>query len=335
MLYPLKFEPILKEIIWGGDEICRFKNLHPCRSGIGESWEISHVKDNVSIVANGELKGKSLEELIEIYGKRLVGEKVMERFGTTFPLLIKFIDARDSLSVQVHPDDTLARKRHNSFGKTEMWYVVRATEGAFLYSGFSQPMTPEKYIRSLEDNTFVNYLQRHEVSAGDVFFLPAGRVHTIGAGCFIVEIQQTSNISYRIYDYNRKDAEGNFRKLHTDWAKEAIDYAIYPDYKLDYTPGQQPVQELVSCPYFTTNLITGKKGDVVQQSHPDSFSIYIGIEGSIQLTDNNGYSIEIRQGETVLVPAENRLTTLTFKEGGKVLETEIEFTSRQIQGVLL
>jgi len=323
MLYPLKFEPILKEIIWGGDEICRFKNLHPQRSGIGESWEVSHVKNNVSIVANGNLNGKSLEELIETYRERLLGEKVIEHFGTTFPLLIKFIDARDSLSVQVHPDDLLAKKRHNSFGKTEMWYVIQAMPDAFLYSGFSQPITPEEYVRSLEDDTFINYLQRHEVKPGDVFFLPAGRVHAIGAGCFIAEIQQTSDVTYRIYDYNRKDANGNPRELHTELAKDAIDYAIYPDYKLDYTPGQQPVQALISCPYFATNLIEGKKGDLVQTAHPDSFSIYIGLEGRLQVTDGNGCSVEIRQGETVLLPAENRLTSLNFTEKGKLLETYI------------
>ena len=323
MLYPLKFDPILKEIIWGGDEICRFKNLYPLRSGIGESWELSHVKNNVSMVANGELKGKSLEELIEAYGEKLLGRKVINRFSTIFPLLIKFIDARDSLSVQVHPDDRLAKIRHNSFGKTEMWYVIHATPGAFLYSGFARPMTPDEYVRSLEEDTFMNYLQRHEVKSGDVFFLPAGRVHAIGAGCFIAEIQQTSDITYRIYDYNRRDANGNPRELHTELAKDAIDYTIYPDYKLNYIPGRQPVQALVSCPYFTTNVIEGKKDDTLQTTHPDSFSIYICLEGNVQLTDGNGYSVEIRQGETVLLPAENRLVSLRFAETGKLLETYI------------
>jgi len=323
MLYPLKFEPILKEIIWGGAEICRFKNLHPQRGGIGESWEISHVKNNVSVVAEGELKGKSLEELIETYREKLLGQKVIERFGTTFPLLIKFIDAHESLSVQVHPDDLLAKKRHNSFGKTEMWYVIQAAPGAFLYSGFAQPITPDAYIRSLEDDTFINYLQRHEVKSGDVFFLPAGRVHAIGAGCFIAEIQQTSDITYRIYDYNRKDANGNPRELHTELAKDAIDYKVYPDYKFNYTHRLQPIQLLVSCPYFSTSLIEGENCNVIQKTPRDSFSIYIGLAGRARLTDGNGYSVEVRQGETVLVPAENKLTALTFKEKGKLLETFI------------
>jgi len=323
MLYPLKFEPILKEIIWGGDEICRFKNLHPQRSGIGESWEVSHVKNNVSVVSEGELKGKSLEELIETYRERLLGQKVIDRFGTTFPLLIKFIDAREPLSVQVHPNDALAKERHNSFGKTEMWYVIQAAPGAYLYSGFARSITPEEYVRSLEDDTFINYLQRHEVKPGDVFFLPAGRVHAIGAGCFIAEIQQTSDITYRIYDYNRKDANGNPRELHTELAKDAIDYKIYPDYKLNYISGQQPIQPLIGCPYFSTNLIEGENCNVIQKTHRDSFSIYICLAGSARLTDGNGYSVEVRQGETVLVPAENCETILTFKEKGKFLETFI------------
>jgi len=321
MLYPLKFKPILKEIIWGGDAICRFKDITPKKSGIGESWEISHVKDNVSIVANGDLKGKSLEELIAIYGERLLGKKVIERFGTTFPLLIKFIDARDSLSIQVHPDDELAKKRHNSFGKTEMWYIIRATPDAFLYSGFAQSITPEQYVRSLEDDTFVNYLQKHEVQAGDVFFLPAGRVHAIGAGCFIAEIQQTSNITYRIYDYNRKDAQGNPRELHTELAKEAIDYKVYPDYKLQYPREENEVENLVSCPYFTTNLIDVKKHELIRQTHKDSFAIYICLKGRMRISCDQSYSVDLNPGETALVPAEINALSLAFRKDSQVLET--------------
>ncbi|MDR3339993.1 MAG: class I mannose-6-phosphate isomerase [Candidatus Symbiothrix sp.] len=324
MLYPLKFEPILKEIIWGGDEICRFKGLTPTRTGIGESWEISHVKDNVSIVSDGELKGKSLEELIAIYGADLLGKKVIDRFGTTFPLLIKFIDARDSLSIQVHPDDALARKRHNSFGKTEMWYIIDSAKDAFLYSGFAESITPEQYVQSLEDDTFTNYLQRHAIEPGDVFFLPAGRVHAIGAGCFIAEIQQTSNITYRIYDYNRKDAQGNPRELHTGLAKDAIDYKVYSDYKLNYTPGpENKPQPLIHCPYFTTELIAGKETAELIQPGTDSFSIYICLSGEAELTDENDCSVAIRQGETVLAPAQLQSVRLRFKTDCKLLKTYI------------
>ncbi|MDR0505225.1 MAG: class I mannose-6-phosphate isomerase [Dysgonamonadaceae bacterium] len=323
MFYPLKFEPILKEIIWGGDEICRFKNINPQRNGIGESWEISHVKDNISIIANGDFKGKSLENIIDIYGEKILGKKVIERFGLTFPLLIKFIDAREALSVQVHPDDVLAKKRHNSFGKTEMWYIINASPEAFLYSGFSRAITPEQYVKSLENDTFVDYLQKHEVSSGDVFYLPAGRVHAIGAGCFIAEIQQTSNITYRIYDYNRRDAQGNPRELHTELAKDAIDYHIYNDYKLQYQP-EKEVNTLVSCPYFTTNLIEAQKGNEIKRSHTDTFSVYICLKGNLCLTDCNGFSIELKQGETALIPAENSFIILHPAEDSQLLECFIE-----------
>jgi len=324
MLYPLRFEPILKEIIWGGDEICQFKNLYPQRQGIGESWEVSHVKDNVSVVANGKLKGKSLAELIETYGERLLGKKTMESFGTIFPLLIKFIDARDALSIQVHPDDELSLKRHHSFGKTEMWYVIKADSGAYLYSGFSQAITPEQYLKSLEDDTFIRYLQKHEVKSGDVFFLPAGRVHAIGAGCFIAEIQQTSNITYRIYDYNRKDAQNNPRELHTELAKNAIDYRLYPDYKLVYTPKPNEMQTLVSCRYFTTSLIEANQNEIIRfAGSNDSFSIYICMEGKACLTDTCGGLTEIRQGETILFPAENPASEIRFEEKSRILKTYV------------
>ena len=187
MLYPMIFKPILKNIIWGGSDICPFKGITPEQEGIGESWELSHVEGNYSVVDNGELEGKTLDELINTYGAQLLGEKVIEQFGTTFPLLIKFIDARDDLSIQVHPDDELAKERHNSFGKTEMWYVINAAKDAALYSGFSQQIDAEEYVKRVEDNTIMDVLQRYDVNPGDVFFLPAGRVHAIGAGCFIAK----------------------------------------------------------------------------------------------------------------------------------------------------
>ncbi len=323
MLYPIIFRPILKSVIWGGSEICKFKGITPVQEGVGESWEVSHVQDNVSVVANGELAGQSLEQLIESYGEQLLGKKVVERFGTTFPLLIKFIDAREALSIQVHPNDELAEKRHHSKGKTEMWYIVQAEPGVFLYSGFSKAITPEEYVKSVENDTFIDTLQKHEVKAGDVFFLPAGRVHAIGAGCFIAEIQQTSNITYRIYDYNRKDALGNARELHTELAKDAIDYTVYPDYKLQYYPGRSEHQKLVACPYFTTNLIEAGQGEVMHLENRDTFTIYICMQGALRLTDNNGYSIEMKQGDTALIPASCRLTTLLMKENCKLLETYI------------
>lgn len=323
-MYPLKFEPRLKSVIWGGDAICQFKELTDCPASVGESWEVSGVQGDISIVQNGELAGKSLNELLETYKERLVGEDVYERFGTTFPLLIKFIDAREALSIQVHPNDELAKKRHNSFGKTEMWYVIAAEEGAYLYSGFAKKITPEQYEKSLEDDTFTSYLQRHEVKAGDVFFLPAGRVHAIGAGCLIAEIQQTSNVTYRIYDYNRKDAQGNTRELHTELAKDAIDYRVYPEYRKNYKRNSpDKLENLVVCPYFITNLLTKKQGEKYILEAAAVFMIYICIEGKGTITDEHGNVMSFHQGETVFIPAENEHTVFRFEADTKLLETYI------------
>lgn len=322
-LYPLTFTPLLKEVIWGGSDIRPFKGLEPDDKKIGESWEISHVDDNFSIVAEGALAGKNLDELIDLYGERLVGKSVQERFGHRFPLLIKFIDARDYLSIQVHPDDELGMKRHNSFGKTEMWYVINAAPKSKLYSGFAVQSSPEDYVRRIEEGTIVDALAEYEVHPGDVFFLPAGRVHAIGAGCFIAEIQQTSNITYRIYDYDRTDAAGNKRELHTELAKDAIDYRLEKDYRTAYTPvADQPVH-LVECQYFETNLLDLTQPISRDWSQLDSFVIYICMEGKVTLRDAQGNEVRLHQGQSVLVPAENPSLTLTPEGSVKLLETYI------------
>ena len=324
MLYPFTFQPILKKIIWGGSDICPFKGITPVQEGIGESWELSHVDGNFSVVAEGELAGKSLDELIQTYGKQLVGGQVMERFGTRFPLLIKFIDARDNLSIQVHPNDELAKARHNSFGKTEMWYVIKAAPGAALYSGFSKQIDADEYVERVKNNTFMDVLQRYDVAEGDVFFLPAGRVHAIGAGCFIAEIQQTSNITYRIYDYNRKDANGNTRELHTELAKDAIDYTLYPDYRTHYKAHTNATIELAACKYFTTNLLDIDVTMTRDFSELDSFVVYICMGGSATLQDNNGNKLQIHQGQTVLIPADTTSVTLIPTPSAKFMETYIK-----------
>lgn len=302
-LYPLKFEPILKSLIWGGSKIIPFKGIEKEQENVGESWEISGVKDNVSVVAEGSLKGQNLESLIEEYKDLLVGKKVFEKFGTTFPLLIKFIDAEDDLSIQVHPDDVLGKARHNSFGKTEMWYVIDIKPNAFLYSGFEKELQPDQYAKTVEDNSFVSYLAKHSIKKGDAFFLPAGRVHAIGAGSFIAEIQQTSNITYRIYDYNRKDKDGNTRELHTDLAKDAIDFKVYDSYKIDYTPKTDEAVLLESCQYFTTNLMELDKELSRNYASIDSFVIYICTKGEAKIIDDKGNEASIKQGESVLIPA--------------------------------
>lgn len=322
-LYPLKFKTILKSIIWGGDEICEFKNIEPKQDGIGESWEISGVVGNVSVVANGELQNQTLESLIVNYKEQLVGSKNYETFGSTFPLLIKFIDARDNLSIQVHPDDVLGKLRHNSFGKTEMWYVINAAPGAFLYSGFEKQLTPESYVKSIEDNTFVDSLSKHDVQKGDVFFLPAGRVHAIGAGTFIAEIQQTSNITYRIYDYNRKDANGNGRELHTDLAKDAIDYKLYDNYRTAYERKENQPVLLESCKYFTTNLLELTKDVTRDYSAIDSFIIYICMGGACHIRDNKGNDLYIKKGESILIPADTDNVAISPDGNVLLLETYV------------
>lgn len=323
-LYPLKFQPILKNIIWGGEEISKFKNLNKEMSGIGESWELSAVEDNVSVIENGPLTGTPLDRLINEAKDKLVGKKVFAKFGDKFPLLIKFIDAHDDLSIQVHPDDSLAKERHNSFGKTEMWYVVKAEPEAFIYSGFKDKITPDQYVEKVANNTFTDTLQKHFVQEGDVYFIPAGRVHAIGRGCFVAEIQQTSNITYRIYDYNRKDANGNTRELHTELAKDAIDYTVYDSYKTDYTSIHNETNELVSCEYFTTNLLEIDKRFDKDISNIDSFIVYMCLDGTCELEDNKQNKISLQKGETILIPADTQQIAITTTSNAKLLETFVK-----------
>ena len=300
----MKFRPILKTVVWGGEKIAPFKGIETDQKNIGESWELSGVKGNESVVANGEFAGKTITEVIEQYGPELLGKKVFENTGTEFPLLIKFIDAKSDLSIQVHPDDELAAKRHNgSKGKTEMWYVVEADQGAHLMSGLTKKITPEEYAAKVADNTITDVLHDYNVNAGDVFFLPAGRIHSIGTGCFIAEIQQTSDITYRIYDFGRLGLDGKPRQLHTEESKDAIDYTVCDDYKTHYTKEDNKENELVKCKYFNTSLYHMTEDFHKDLSNVDSFVVVICTKGSGILEDSEGNSINIRQGETILLSA--------------------------------
>lgn len=322
-MYPLKFTSILKQTLWGGDKIVPFKNLDSDLTGVGESWEISDVDGDESIVANGPDRGSTLTGMMRMYREELVGEANYHRFGDKFPLLIKFIDARQDLSIQVHPNDQLAKKRHNSFGKTEMWYVVDADKGAKLRSGFSQEITLKEYKERVHNNTITEVLQEYEIKAGDVFFLPAGRIHSIGAGAFIAEIQQTSDITYRIYDFNRKDADGKTRELHTDLAREAIDYEVLDDYRTNYEAIKDEPVELVACPYFTTSLYDMTEEISCDYSELDSFVIFICVEGSCTITDDQKYEINLRAGETVLLPATTQSVCIQPEGHVKPLEVYV------------
>lgn len=322
-MYPLKFKPILKQTIWGGDRIIPFKHLNENLPNVGESWEISGVPGNESVVANGEFRGKTLRELINIFREELVGESVYKRFSTTFPLLIKFIDAKQDLSIQVHPDDETAKKRHNSLGKTEMWYVMDATEGAKLRSGFKTKIGPKEYKELVHNSTITDVLAEYEIKKGDVFFLPAGRVHSIGAGAFIAEIQETSDITYRIFDFDRKDANGNTRELHTELAKDVIDYEVHDDYRTQYTPEMNEPVELVACPYFTTSVYDMTETINCDYTELDSFIIYICMEGSCTITNNDGDSIELQAGESTLLAATTQEVTIEPHDHVKLLETYV------------
>ncbi len=298
-----KFEPILKSLIWGGEKIAPYKGIATDRHQIGESWELSGVAGSESTVAEGADKGMKLSELLARDGAKLIGKANYECFGNEFPLLIKFIDARQDLSIQVHPNDALAWERHRSKGKTEMWYVVAADEGAHLKSGFAKRVTPEEYEASVADNTITDLLADYKIRPGEVYFLPAGRVHAIGAGSFVAEIQQTSNITYRIYDYGRPGADGKPRELHTEQAKAAIDYTVLPDYRTPYERRMNRAVELVSCPYFTTDLLELDRPQKLDLSARDSFLVVICTEGEGTLTDDQGCTMPVHRGQTVLVPA--------------------------------
>ena len=311
-----KFKPILKSMLWGGEKILPYKGIVSDQKQVGESWEISGVKDNESVVAEGPDAGMMLPDLIKRDGAKLLGKANHERFGEEFPLLIKFIDARQDLSIQVHPNDEQAWERHQSKGKTEMWYVVDADPGSSLRSGFAKQVTPEEYEASIADNTITDLLAEYDIHAGDLFFLPAGRIHSIGAGAFIAEIQQTSNITYRIYDFNRVDANGNPRELHTEQSKAVIDYSVQDDYRTHYKAEDNKRVELVSCPYFTTSLYNLTEQQNIDLANLDSFVIIICTEGEGKITDNNGEEIQMRQGESILVPA--TATALSIVPNGKM-----------------
>ena len=323
-MYPLKFEPILKQTLWGGEKIIPFKHLNETLSNVGESWEVSAVEGSESVVSYGPDKGMTLPEMVRHYKEELVGEANYARFGDKFPLLIKFIDAKLDLSIQVHPDDALARKRHNSFGKNEMWYVISADPGAKLISGFSQEITPKEYKERVHDGTFAEVLQSCPIQPGDVFYVPAGRVHGIGAGAFVAEIQQTSDITYRIYDYNRKDKNGKTRELHTTQAVDAINFSdVQDDFRTAYDRVQNEPVEVVACPYFTTSVYDMTEEITCDYSELDSFVIFICTEGACRLRDNEEHEVTLQAGETVLLPATTQNVTIVPDQHVKLLETYV------------
>ena len=298
--YPLQFKPILKERIWGGEKLKTLLNKSVTSTITGESWELSTVEGDVSVVANGEWKGKTLTTLINNSPDEILGTAVHARFGVQFPLLFKYLDAREDLSIQVHPNDALAKKRHNSFGKTEMWYVMQADDDARIIVGFKEKSNADDFLENLKNKTLLSILDDVKVQSGDVFFLETGTVHAIGAGLVVAEIQQTSDITYRLYDFDRVDANGNTRELHVDLALDAINYNKV-ETKKEYTKNINQSNEIVNCPYFTTNFIP-LDGEISVSKSGKTFTVYICTEGTFELEYNNS-KFQYKKGDTVLIPA--------------------------------
>jgi mannose-6-phosphate isomerase len=308
--YPLQFEPILKDRIWGGEKLKTLLNKPISSKITGESWELSTVEGDISVVANGVLKGKSLMELIDETPNEILGTKVYSRFGKQFPLLFKYLDAREDLSIQVHPNDKLAKERHNSFGKTEMWYVMQADQDARIIVGFKESSSKEEYLKHLNDKTLVSILDDVKAKVGDVFFLETGTVHAIGAGLVVAEIQQTSDITYRLYDFDRKDAQGNTRELHVDLALDAINYNRVETQK-KYETKANTSNEVVDCPYFTTNFIP-LDGKIETSKNGETFTVYMCVEGSFEI-EYDGFKQSYIKGDTILIPAEINAFILSGK----------------------
>lgn len=317
----LKFRPIYKDKIWGGQKIRTylgkdFGNLANC----GESWEISGVDGDLTAVVEGPLAGQTLPELIETYGRDLLGNKVYDQFGNQFPLLIKFIDANDDLSIQVHPDDKVSNERHQSFGKTEMWYIIQSDPGSKLTTGFSKKVSKEEFKEYSKSSEVLDVLNEEEALPGDVFFLPAGRVHSIGKGLLLAEIQQTSDVTYRVYDFDRTDNEGNKRELHIDQSLDVIDYEIHEDYKTGYDRKSSNAQ-LVECQYFRTNKLHLKETQNKDYSSIDSFVVYICLKGGGSISAGDNYSI--KAGESLLLPASINKVALNPDGEMELLETYV------------
>ncbi|EGV42620.1 mannose-6-phosphate isomerase [Bizionia argentinensis JUB59] len=319
-LYPIKFEPILKSKIWGGEKLKNILNKSSQVKNIGESWEISDVEGDTSIIANGELKGNSLKQLLSTFKADLIGEKNYVEFGNTFPLLIKFIDAKEDLSIQLHPNDALAAKRHNSFGKTEMWYVMQADPDAKLIVGFNQPMDSDTYNKHLEEKTLPEILNFDNVKTGDSYFIDGGRVHAIGAGVLLAEIQQTSDITYRVYDWDRVDEAGNRRELHNDLAIEAFNFNMPDNFRVSYSKDENKANLMLNCSYFTTNYLNITTPIIKSNTH-DSFLIYMCVAGEITI-NANGFSTTLKAGETVLIPAALKTVNL-ITENATLLEVYV------------
>ena len=315
MLYPLLFEPNLHELVWGGHKLQTLKGLPTDERCLGESWEISAVPSSQSVVANGSLAGQTLGDVVRTYGAALMGNCISKANGDNFPLLVKFIDAQGDLSIQVHPNDALAQARHGKLGKTEMWYVMDAEPGASLLAGFKEPISKTEYARRVEDGSIVDVLARHEVHPGDVFFIPAGRVHAICSGILLCEIQQSSDVTYRLFDYHRLGLDGKPRQLHTQEALDAIDFRVFDNYRTAYEPQPEGAVRIVDCEYFAVSVLSTSGSLRRNLLSEDSFVTLSCLEGACTITTSEGHTLSLSRGHSCLVPA--CLADFTIEADGK------------------
>ena len=302
--YPLLFLPYFHNVVWGGNQLRPYKGLEPSDEPIGESWEVSAVPTSTSIIANGELKGKDLISVINERPDAILGKKVNEKYDGKLPLLVKFIDAKRDLSIQVHPNDEMAMREHGKMGKSEMWYVIKADVGAHLYAGFKEEITPLEYQKRVENGTITEVLADHQVKAGDVFYLPAGRVHAICGGILLAEVQQSSDVTYRIFDYNRPGIDGKPRELHTELAGKALDYHVVDNYRTEYEDSSNRAVQIIDSPYFSVRVMEVSKPFHRDLKKYDSFIITMCIEGDCKIrVRSNGEEILLKQGNSTLIPA--------------------------------
>lgn len=303
-LYPLLFEPNLHSVVWGGNQLRPYKGVTPSDEPIGESWEVSAVPSSTSIISNGGYKGKDLISLIYEHPEAILGKKVNEKYNGKLPLLVKFIDAKRDLSIQVHPNDEMAMREHGKMGKTEMWYVIKADEGAHLYAGFKEEITPQEYQQRIADGSITEVLADHQVKAGDVFYLPSGRIHAICGGVMLAEVQQSSDVTYRIYDYKRLGMDGKLRELHTELAAKALDYHVEDNYRTDYKDVTNKALHIIGTPFFDVRVMEVSKPFHRDLKKYDSFIITMCIEGDCLIhVRSTGEKILLKQGNSTLIPA--------------------------------
>ncbi len=322
-LYPIRFQPIYKKLIWGGEKLREEYGKTDAPEMTGESWEISNVEDNISVVSNGFLAGNTLVEITEIYMGEMVGDRIFEKFGTFFPILVKFIHSNDNLSIQVHPGDDYAMEHHGENGKTEMWYIMEAEKDARLIVGFNRNIDEKEFLASLKSGTLVDLMNFEPVHKGDVLFMPTGRVHALGPGIVLAEIQQTSDMTYRIYDWDRTDADGNSRELHIDHALNVMDYQYHDKYKTEYVPQKNTSVNLADCPYFSTRYIQFDQPVDKDYNLIDSFVIYMCMEGKVDIHHPGGTPETIQKGDSILIPAVLKEISLIPQETSTLLEIYI------------